>query len=86
MPERLAQLDFLGGSKSTETGWTSPYLSAHRVLRTRRTPWIMRAGWRVLERLLDAATDEELERPTRGYSYGDEPGPPHMARRSSRRP
>jgi hypothetical protein len=36
----------------------------------------MRAGWRVLERSLEAATDDKLEQPTRGYSYSDEPGPP----------
>ena len=76
MPARLAQLDFLGGSKTAETGWTRP---------TSRTTGVftdaadavdsMRAGWRVLERSLEAATDDELERPTRGYSYSDEPGP-----------
>jgi hypothetical protein len=31
MPERFAQLDFLGGSKTTDAGWTSLYLTAHRV-------------------------------------------------------
>jgi hypothetical protein len=36
----------------------------------------MRAGWRLLERSLEAATDDELERPTRGNSYNDKPGPP----------
>src|SRR5712691_4051952 len=77
MPERLAQLDFLGGSKTTDTGWTSPYLTAHRVF-TNAADAVdsMRAGWRVLERSLEAATDDELERLTRGYSYSDEPGPP----------
>jgi DinB superfamily len=77
MPERLAQLDFLGGSKTTDTGWTSPYLTAHRVF-TNAADAVdsMRAGWRVLERSLEAATDDELEQPTRGYSYSDEPGPP----------
>jgi hypothetical protein len=77
MPQRLAQLDFLGGSKTTDTGWTSPYLTAHRVF-TNAADAVdsMRAGWRVLERSLEAATDDELEQPTRGYTYSDEPGPP----------
>lgn len=77
MPERLAQLDFLGGSKTTDTGWTSPYLTAHRVFtNAAEAVESMRAGWRVLERSLEAAIDDELERPTCGYSYSDEPGPP----------
>ncbi len=76
MPERLAQLDFLGGSKATESGWTSPYLTAHRVFTNAASAVdSMRAGWRTLERSLQAATDDELERPTRRYSYSDEPGP-----------
>ena len=77
MPERLALLDFLGGSKTTDTGWTSPYLTAHRVF-TNAADAVdsMRSGWRVLELSLEAATDDELERPTCGYSYSDEPGPP----------
>jgi hypothetical protein len=77
MPGRLAQLDFLGGSKTADTGWTAPYLTAHRVF-TNAADAVdsMRAGWRVLERSLQAATDDDLERPTRGYSYSDEPGPP----------
>lgn len=76
MPERLAQLDFLGGSKTTDTGWTSPYLTDHRMFTNAAdTVDSMQAGWRVLERSLAAATDDELEQPTRGYSYSDEPGP-----------
>jgi hypothetical protein len=31
VPGRLAQLDFLGGSTTADTGWTSPYLTDHRV-------------------------------------------------------
>jgi DinB superfamily len=76
MPERLAQLDFLGGSKTTDSGWTSPYLTAHRVF-TNAADAVesMRAGWRILERSLQAATDDALEQPTRRYSYSDKPGP-----------
>lgn len=76
MPERLAQLDFLGGSRTADSGWTSPYLTAHRVFTSAADAVdSMQAGWRILERSLAAATDDELERPTRNYSYSDEPGP-----------
>jgi DinB superfamily len=77
VPGRLAQLDFLGGPKTAGTGWTSPYLTAHPVFTSAAGAVdSMRAGWRALERSLQAATDVELERPTRGYTYSDEPGPP----------
>jgi hypothetical protein len=38
----------------------------------------MRAGWRALEGALQAVSDDDLERPTRSYSYRDEPGPPAL--------
>ena len=77
VPERLAQLDFLGGSKTTDTGWTSPYLTDHRVFTTAADAVdSMQAGWRLLQRSLEAASDDELEQPTRGYSYSHQPGPP----------
>jgi DinB superfamily len=76
MPGRVAQLDFLGGSTTAETGWTSPYLTDHPVFTTAADAVdSMRAGWRALERSLAAATDDQLERPTRGNSYSDQPGP-----------
>ena len=28
-PARTAQLDFLGGTHTAESGWTSPYIAAH---------------------------------------------------------
>jgi hypothetical protein len=72
-PERLAQLDFLGGSEAADSGWTSPYLSHHRVF-TDAADAVdsMRSGWHALEAALQAATDNDLERPTRRYTYGDE--------------
>jgi len=38
----------------------------------------MRAGWRALDDALRSATDEALERPTRSYTYSDQPGPPAL--------
>lgn len=72
-PERLAQLDFFGGSRAADSGWTSPYLTHHRVF-TEAADALdsMRSGWRALEGVLKAATDNDLERPTRQYTYGDE--------------
>lgn len=50
LPGCLAQLDFLGGSRTSREGWTSCYLTAHPVF-TRAADAVdcMRAGWRALE-------------------------------------
>lgn len=87
VPERLAQLDFLGGSKTTATGWTSPYLTDHPVF-TNATDAVnsMRAGWRALERSLEAATDDELEEPPAGIPTAMSRVPQQMAWRLSRPP
>ena len=61
-PERLAQLDFLGGDRSAESGWTSPYLASHPVFaHASDAVEAMRAGWRSLDRALQSASDEQLE-------------------------
>jgi DinB superfamily len=79
MPGRVAQLDFLGGTQTAETGWTSCYLSDHQVFtNAAEAVDVMRTGWRALESALQSATDEALERPTRSYTYSDEPGPPTL--------
>jgi len=50
VPERLVQLDFLGGSRTADSGWTSPYLTHHRVFPSaEEAVESMRAGWRALE-------------------------------------
>jgi DinB superfamily len=74
-PGRTAELDFLGGAHTAESGWTSPYLAAHPIFTTAaQAVTAMRAGWRALEAALRSATDEQLERPTRFWGYGG-PGP-----------
>ena len=77
MPGRLVELDFLGGTKPAESGWTSPYLADHPVF-TSATDAVatLQDGWRTLESALQASTDEDLERKMRFWSYPGHPGPP----------
>ena len=75
MPGRAAELDFLGGSHSAASGWTSPYIETHPIFTTAaEAVGTMRAGWRALDAALRSASDEQLEQPTRFWSYGG-PGP-----------
>jgi hypothetical protein len=56
-------LDFLGGAVDYESGWTSPYRSAHRVFTNASVAVeTMHDGWRALDRALRRSTDERLER------------------------
>lgn len=74
-PGRTADLDFLGGERTAESGWTSPYLEVHPVFTTaEEAVSTMRAGWRALDEALRSTTDADLERPTRFWGYGG-PGP-----------
>ncbi len=74
-PGRAAELDIFGGIHSAASGWTSPYIGAHRIFTTaEEAVTAMRTGWRALDTALRSATDEQLERPTRFWGYG-EPGP-----------
>lgn len=64
MPGRLTDLDFLGGSKAAQTGWTSPYATRHPIFTTAaEAVETMRSGWSRLIAALRSATDEDLERP-----------------------
>jgi hypothetical protein len=74
-PGRAAELDFFNGAHSAESGWTSPYITAHPMFTTAEDAvTAMRTGWRALDTALRSATDEQLERPTRFWGYGG-PGP-----------
>lgn len=74
-PGRTAQLDFLGGAHTADSGWTSPYIADHPIFTTaEEAVGTMRAGWRALDAALRSATDEQLERPVRFWGYGG-PGP-----------
>jgi hypothetical protein len=77
MAGRAADLDFLGGTKSAESGWTSPYLVDHPVFKAPgEAVEVMRTGWRALDQAIRASTDEDLEEVTRFWGYGGHPGPP----------
>jgi hypothetical protein len=74
-PGRAAELDFFGGAHSAASGWTSPYIATHPIFTTAdEAVTVMRTGWRALKTALRSVTDEQLERPTRFWGYG-EPGP-----------
>jgi hypothetical protein len=76
MAGRAADLDFLGGTKSAESGWTSPYVSDHPVFSAPSDAVaVLRDGWRALEHAIRASTDEALEQDTRFWGYSGEPGP-----------
>lgn len=77
MAGRAADLDFLGGTQSAETGWTSAYLGDHPVFSgSSEAVEVMRTGWRALDQAIRASTDQGLEQVTRFWSYPGHPGPP----------
>jgi len=70
MAGRGAELDFLGGTKSAESGWTAPYLGHHPVFgSSSEAAEAMRTGSRALDQAIRASTDEGLERATRFWGY-----------------
>ncbi len=75
-PSRLLDLDFLGGTKPTDSAWTSPYIVPHPVFATAdEAVTSMRDGWKALARAIRDSSDEQLEQPTRFWGYGGQPGP-----------
>jgi hypothetical protein len=74
-PGRAAQLDFLGGDHTADSGWTSPYIASHPIFTTaEEAVGAMRAGWRALDAALQSSSDEQLAQPVRFWGYGG-PGP-----------
>jgi DinB superfamily len=74
-PGRAAELDVFGGTHTAASGWTSPYIAAHPIFTSAdEAVTAMRTGWRALDTALRSATDEQLERATRFWGYG-QPGP-----------
>ena len=77
MAGRATDLDFLGGTQSVESGWTSPYIADHPVFSSSTEAVdTMRAGWRALDQTIRASTDEGLDQATRFWGYPGYPGPP----------
>ena len=79
MAGRAAELDFLGGTKSAESGWPSPFLGDHPVFTTpSEAVEVTRTGWRALDQAIRASTDEDLEQQTRFWGGGP-PAPGYQA-------
>jgi hypothetical protein len=77
MAGRAAELDFLGGTQSAGSGWTSPYLGDHPIFTaSSEAVQAMQTGWRALDQAIRASTDEGLDQVTRFWSYPGYPGPP----------
>jgi len=71
MAGRAADLDFLGGPRSAESGWPSPYIVEHPVfIASNEAVEVMRTGWRALDQALRASSDESLEQATRFWGGG----------------
>lgn len=78
MAGRTAELDFLGGEMTAESGWTSPYIADHpRFTSAPAAVEALRSGWQALRTALEGATDEQLESKVRFWGY---PGPGPAAR------
>jgi hypothetical protein len=77
MAGRAADLDLLGGARSAESGWTSPYLGDHPVFSAPSgAVEALRTGWRALDQAIRGSTDEGLDQDTRFWGYPGHPGPP----------
>jgi DinB superfamily len=89
LPGRLCDIDFLGGTRTMSSGWTSPYLSHHPIF-TGATEAVgaLRDGWQRLRGAIERAADDQLEVTTAAYTYAATPptgglcvvGPPGTAR------
>jgi hypothetical protein len=77
MAGRATDLDFLGGTQSAESGWTSPYIADHPVFSSSTEAVdAIRTGWRALIQTIRASTDDGLNQATRFWGYPGYPGPP----------
>lgn len=78
MAGRTAELDFLGGEKTAESGWTSPYIAEHpRFTSAAEAVETVQSGWRDLRSALEGASDDQLETQVNFWGY---PGPGPTAR------
>jgi hypothetical protein len=88
LPGRLCDIDFLGGTRTMASGWTSPYLTDHPVFTSAAgAVTALRGGWQRLREAIARADDDQLEVTTAGYTYAPRvlplavgpPGPAHPA-------
>jgi len=92
-PGRLCDMDFLGGTRTMASGWTSPYLTPHPMFTSAgEAVTALRDGWQSLRAAVERADDDRLDLTTPGYTYAAEPprdgvcvvgppGPPHPVTR-----
>ena len=74
MPGRLCDIDFLGGTRTMASGWTSPYLTHHPIFTgAAEAVGALRDGWQRLRGAIERADDDQLEVTTAGYTYAAEP-------------
>jgi DinB superfamily len=88
LPGRLCDIDFLGGTRTMASGWTSPYLTCHPAFTSAaEAVAALRDGWRRLRAAIEQADDDQLEVTTAEYTYAagvlplaaGPPGPAHSA-------
>jgi hypothetical protein len=74
VPGRLCDIDFLGGTRTMASGWTSPYLTHHPVFTSAAEAVSqLRDGWHTLREAVRRAGDDQLEVTAAGYTYAAEP-------------
>ena len=74
MPGRLCDIDFLGGTRTMASGWTSPYLTHHAVFTSAANAVSqLRDGWHRLREAISRSDDDQLEVTTAAYTYAAEP-------------
>jgi hypothetical protein len=74
VPGRLCDIDFLGGTRTMASGWTSPYLTDHQMFTSAaEAVGALRDGWQKLRRAIEQADDDQLEVTTAAYTYAAEP-------------
>ena len=88
VPGRLCDIDFLGGTRTMASGWTSPYLTHHPIFTSAAEAVIaLHDGWLRLREAIGRADDDQLEVMITGYTYAagvvplavGPPGPAHPA-------
>jgi len=74
MPARLCDIDFLGGTRSMASGWTSPYLTHHPIFTSApEAVAALREGWQKLRAVIEGSDDDRLELTSSRYTYAAEP-------------
>lgn len=74
MPGRLAEVDFLGGTQTMASGWTSPYLTHHPIFTNAAdATTALRVGCADLRTPIERTPDERFETHAPRYTYAAAP-------------